>query len=171
MFLSPSDSPYSTVVIEDRIFKDLHSSLQIRPARYNFFEVLAKSFVIPNGQYQYIHENIFNNAPIRRLAIAMNTNMAFTGSRKTNAFLCQKFNLRSSRMVRGSHVVIDMDTTDIVQSHITTMRALQFDEDGPGIPLEEYPERFVQVLDLTSTQEASVQIFYPDVVAASLRLE
>ena len=51
------------------------------------------------------------------------------------------------------------------------MRALKFDEDGPGIPLEEYPEHFVQVFDLTSTQEAKVQIYYPDVVAASLRLE
>ena len=64
-----------------------------------------------------------------------------------------------------------MDTTDNVQSYITTMRALKFDEDGPGIPLEEYPEHFVQLFDLTSTQEANVQIYYPDVVAASLRLE
>ena len=159
------------VVIEDRIFKDLHSSLQLRPARYNFSEVLAKTFVIPNGQNQYIHENIFNNAPIRRLAIAMNTNTAFTGSLKTNPFHYQKFNLRSIRIVRGSHVVVDMDTTDNVQSYITTMRALKFDEDGPGIPLEEYPEHFVQVFDLTSTQEANVQIYYPDVIAASLRLE
>ena len=51
------------------------------------------------------------------------------------------------------------------------MRALNFDEDGPGIPLEEYPEHFVQVFDLTSTQEANVQIYYPDVLAPSLRLE
>ena len=43
------------VVIEDHFFKDLHSSLQIRPARYNFSEVLARTFVIPNGQNQFIH--------------------------------------------------------------------------------------------------------------------
>ena len=73
------------------------------------------------------------------------------------------------RIVRGSLVVVDMDTTDIVQSYITTIRDLKF-EDGPGIPLEEYPEHFVQVFDLTSAQ-ANVQIDYPDVVAASLRLE
>ena len=64
-----------------------------------------------------------------------------------------------------------MDTTDNVQSYITTMRALKFDEDGPGNPLEEDPEHFVQVFDITSTQEAHVQIYYPDVVAAKLRLE
>ena len=64
-----------------------------------------------------------------------------------------------------------MDTTDDVQSYLTTMRALNFDEDGPGIPLQEYLEHFFQVFDLTSTQEANVQIYYPDVVAASLTLE
>ena len=133
--------------------------------------MLAKTFVIPNGQNQYIYENIFNNAPIRRLAIAMNTNTAFTGSLKTNPFHYQKFNLRSIWIVRGSHVVVDMDTTDNVQSYITTMRALKFDEDGPGIPLEEYPEHFVQVFDLNYTQEKNVHVYHPDVVAASLRLE
>ena len=158
------------VVMEDRIYKDLHSSLQLRAARYNFSEVLAKTFGIPNGQNQYIHENIFN-APIRRLAIALNINTAFTGSLKTNPFHYQKFNLRSNRIVWGSHVVVDLDTTDKVQSYITTMRALMFDEDGAGIPLEDYPEHFVQVFDLTSTQEANAQIYYPDVVAASMRME
>ena len=64
-----------------------------------------------------------------------------------------------------------MDTTNNVQSYITSMRALKFDEDGPGIPLEENPEHFVQVFDLTSAQEANVPVFYPDVVAPSLRLE
>ena len=93
-----------------------------------------------------------------------------TGSLKTNPFHYQKHNLRSIRIVRSSHVVVDMVTTDNVQSYITTMRALKFDEDGPGIPLEEYPAHFVQVFDLT-TQEADVQILYPDVVVASLRLD
>ena len=51
------------------------------------------------------------------------------------------------------------------------MRAFKFDEDRPGIPLEDYDNHFVQVFDLTSTQEANVQIYYPDVVAANLRLE
>ena len=133
--------------------------------------MLAKTFAIRNGQYQYIHENIFNNVPIGRLAIAKKTNAAFTGSLKINPFHYQKLSLRLIRIVRGSHVVVDMDTTDDVEPYLTTMRALNFDEDGPGIPLQEYLERFVQVFDLTSTQEANVQIYYRDVVAASLTLE
>ena len=100
----------------------------------------------------------------------MNTTTAFTGSLETNPFHYQKFILRSIRVVRGSHVVVDIDTTDNVQSYITTMRASKFDRDGPGMPLEEYPEPFVQVFDLISSEEANIQSYYPD-VAASLRLE
>ena len=101
----------------------------------------------------------------------MNTNTTFTGSLKTNPLHYQKINFQSIRIVRGSHVVLDMDSTDNVQSYITTMRALKFDEDGHRNPLEEHPKHFVQVFDLTSTQESNDQIYYPDVVAASLRLE
>ena len=69
--------------------------------------------------------------------IAFNTNMAFTGSLKTNPFHYQKFSLRSIRIVQGSHVVVALDTTGNVQSYITTIRALIIDENGPGIPLED----------------------------------
>ena len=47
---------------------------------YKYLETLAKTFIIPAKQNQFIQENIFNDAPIRRVAIAMNTNSAFTGS-------------------------------------------------------------------------------------------
>ena len=142
-----------------------------QPTRYNFSEVLAKTFLIPDKQNQSIQENIFNNAPIRRLAIAMNTNAAFTGSRRSNPFHYQKFNLRELKIVRGNQVIVHLDTASNILPYYTTMRALKFDEDGPGIPLSQYENHYVLVFDLTSTQEAHIQMYYPDVVAASLRLE
>ena len=50
------------------------------PVEINYLETLAKTFIIPASQYQFLHENIFNNAPDRRIAIAKNKNSAFTGS-------------------------------------------------------------------------------------------
>ena len=47
---------------------------------FNYMESPAKIFVIPAGQIHFIQENIFNNALVRRIAIAKNTNSAFTGS-------------------------------------------------------------------------------------------
>ena len=56
------------------------------PVDFNYLETLAKTFIIPAGQSQFIQENIFNNAPIRRIAIALNTNSAFTESYTENPF-------------------------------------------------------------------------------------
>ena len=49
------------------------------PVDFNYLETLAKTFVIPVRRNQFIQENILNNAPVRRIAITMNTNSAFTG--------------------------------------------------------------------------------------------
>ena len=62
-------------------------------AEYNYLETLTMTFIIPAGQNQFVQENIFNNAPIRRVSIAMNTNSAFTGSLTKNPFWYQQFDL------------------------------------------------------------------------------
>ena len=85
----------------------------------------------------------------------LRTTTAFAGSLKNNLFHYQKFILRSIPIFRGSHVGVGLDTRDNVQSYITTMKALKIDKIGPGIHLEQYLEHFVQVLDLTSNQEAN----------------
>ena len=54
-----------------------------------FLKTLAKTFIIPARQNQVNQENIFNNAPVRRIANAMNTNSAFTESFTENPFWYQ----------------------------------------------------------------------------------
>ena len=68
--------------------------LAYTPVEFNYLETLAKTFIIPARQNQFIQENIFNNAPVRRIAIAMNTNSAFTGSYTENPSGYQQFDLR-----------------------------------------------------------------------------
>ena len=80
------------------------------PVEYKHLETLAKTFIIPARQNQFIQENIFNNAPIRRNAIAMNTNSAFTGSFTENPFWYQQFDLRPIRILRGRQPIVDFDT-------------------------------------------------------------
>ena len=64
------------------------------PVEFNYLETPAKTFIIPARQNQFIQDNIFNKAPVRRVAIAMNTNSAFTGSYTENPFWYQQFDLR-----------------------------------------------------------------------------
>ena len=74
--------------------------LAYAPVGYNYLETLAKTFIIPARQNEFFQKNIFNNAPIRRVAIAMNTNSAFTGSFTENPLWYQQFDLRQIRILR-----------------------------------------------------------------------
>ena len=74
-----------TALKDDYHKKRMHM-LAYTPVEFNYLETLAKTFIIPARQNKFIQENIFNNAPVRRIAIAMNTNSAFTGSYTENPF-------------------------------------------------------------------------------------
>ena len=69
------------------------SQLAYAPVEYNHMETSAETKIIPARQNQFIQENIFNNAPKRRIAIAMNSNSAFTGSFAEIPLWYQQFNL------------------------------------------------------------------------------
>ena len=66
------------IALEDDYHKKRIDMLAYTPVEFNYFENLAETFVNPARQNQFIQENIFNNAPVRRITIAMNTNSAFT---------------------------------------------------------------------------------------------
>ena len=80
--------------LKDDYHKKRMNMLAYTPLEFNLLETLAKTFFIPARQNQFIQENIFNNAPVHRIAIATNTNSAFTGSHTENPFWYQQFDLR-----------------------------------------------------------------------------
>ena len=100
------------VMLKEDYHKERMSQLAYAPVEYNYMETLAKTVIIPARQNQFIQENIFNNAPIRRIAIAMNSNSAFTGSFAENPFWYQQFDLRDIRILRGGKPNVHHDTTD-----------------------------------------------------------
>ena len=67
------------VVVNEVYHQTIKCQLNHHSACYNFMETIARTFIIPSGQNQFIQEKVFSNAPIRGVAIAMNTNSAFTG--------------------------------------------------------------------------------------------
>ena len=90
----------SRIAPKDDYHKKRMDMLAYAPVEYNYLKTLAKTFIIPSRQKQFIQENIFNNSPIRRIAIAMNTNSAFTSSFTENPFWYQQFDLRQIRILR-----------------------------------------------------------------------
>ena len=159
------------IALKDDYHKKRMDMLPYAPVEYNFLETLAKTFLIPARQNQFIQENIFNNASIRRIAIAMNTNSAFTGSFFVNPFWYQQFDLRQNRILRGGQPIVDFDTADNCRLYVTTMKEMTFQDDIPSIPIDDFKDHYVLVFDLTSMQDATENCHYPELVGKPLRLE
>ena len=145
--------------------------LAYAPIEYNYLETLPKTFIIPARQYQFIQEDIFNIAPICRVAIAMNTNSAFTASFTENPFWYQQFDLRQFRILRRGQPFLDFDTADNCRLFVTTMKPMNFQEDIPSIPIDDFKDHYVLLFDLTSMQDATENCHYPELVGEPLRLE
>ena len=142
--------------------------LAYTPMEFNYLETLAKTCIMPARQNQFIQENIFNNAPVRQIAIAMNTNSAFTGSYAENPFWYQQFDLRRIRILRGGQSIVDFDAVDNCRHYVTTMN---FQDDIPSIPIDNFKDHYVLVFELTSMQDATENCHYPELVGEPLRLE
>ena len=159
------------IALKDDYHKTRMDMLAYAPVEYNYLETLAKTFIIPARQNQFIQENIFNNAHIRRVAIAMNTNPAFTGSFTKNPFWYQQFDLRQITILKGGQSNVDFDMADNFRLCVTTMKAMNFQDDIPLFPFDGFKDHYVLVYDLTSKQDDTENCHYPELVGEPLRLE
>ena len=101
----------------------------------------------------------------------MNTNSAFTGHFQENPFHYQKFGLRKFRIVRGGRAIVSLDTTNDCRAYVTTMKAMNFNEEIPALPNHQFQNHYILVFDLTSLQDAGENIHYPELSGESIRLE
>ena len=101
----------------------------------------------------------------------MNTNSAFTGSYTENPFWYQNFELRQIRILRGVQLIVDFDAAYNCRFFVTTMKAMNFLDDIPSIPIDNFKDHYVLVFDLTSMQDATENCHYPELVGEPLRLK
>ena len=66
---------------------------------------------------------------------------------------------------------MDSDAADNCRLYVTTMKAINFQDDIPSIPIDNFKDRYVLVFDWTSMQVATENCHYPEVVGEPLRLE
>ena len=159
------------ITLKDDYHKRRMYMLAYIPVEFNYLETLAKTFIVPARQNQFIQQNIFDNAPVRRIAIAMNTNSAFTGSYTENQFWYQQFELRRIRILKGGQPIVDFDAADNCRLYVTTMKAMNFQDDIPSIAIDNFKDHYVLVFDLTSMQDATENCQYRQLVGEPLRPE
>ena len=101
----------------------------------------------------------------------MNSNSAVTGSFAENPFCYQQFNLRGVRILRGGQPNVHHDTTDNCHLYVTIIKATNFQDDIPSIPVDNFKDQYILVFDLTSMQDANAHCHYPELIGIPLILE
>ena len=143
------------LALKDDCHKKQMDILAQTSVEFDYSETLSETLIIPPRQNQFIQENFFNNAPVRRIAIGMDTNSAFTGSYTENPFWYQQIDLRQTRILRGGQPIVDFDAADNCRLYVTTMKAMNFQDDIPSIPIDNFKDHYVLVFDLTSMQDVT----------------
>ena len=62
---------------------------------------------------------------------------------------------RQSKLLRDGQPIVDFDAADICCLYVTTMKAMNFQDDIPSILFNNFNDRYVLVFDLTSMQDAT----------------
>ena len=153
------------IALRDGYHKKRTDKLACTPVQFYNLEYLAKVFIIPSKWNQFIQKNIFNNAPVRCIGIAMKWNSAFSWSKTKNTFWYQKNDLRQIRILRGGQpIVVDFDAAENCRLYLTTRKAMNSQDDIPAIPIDKFKDHHVLVFDFTSMRDPIEKIHYPELV-------
>ena len=101
----------------------------------------------------------------------MNTNTAFNGSFNENPFWYQQLDVRQIRILSGGQPIVDFNAADICRVYVTTMKAMNFQDDIPSSPFDTFKDHYVLAFALISMQDATEKCHYPKLVGEPLRLE
>ena len=66
---------------------------------------------------------------------------------------------------------MNVDAADNCRLYVTRMRAMKFQDDILSIPIDNFKDHNVLIFGLTSTENATENCHYPELVGEPLRLE
>ena len=161
------------MTVSDNIVSAIEKTLIKTPAMYRYNEVITKNYLVQAGTQLWKHEDIFTKEPIRRLIIAMCTSSSFTGTNNENPFHYQKFGLTEVIIYRNGFPTAGtpINTADDKRIYFNSMSALAYVENGHGISLDDFPNHYILVFDLTSTQEATHDFIHPELTNSAISIE
>ena len=101
----------------------------------------------------------------------MKSNSAFTGLHTERPLCYQQFHVRQFRILKGCQPFVDFVAVDNCCLYVTTMKAMNIQDDIPPISIDPFTDHYVIVCDLTSMQGASEKSLYPELVGGHLSSE
>ena len=67
--------------------------------------------------------------------------------------------------------IVDFDAAANCRLYVTTMKAMNFQDDIPSNPIDKFKHHYVLLFDLTRMQDATENRHYPERVGETIRLE
>ena len=89
----------------DNVCSAIGTTLNKTPALYRYTEIIPKMFLISTVAQRCSHEDVFAKEPIRRFAMAMTTNEAFSEAERINLLHFPKFNLNGITIHRNVLII------------------------------------------------------------------
>ena len=161
------------MTLNDDLVSTIEKTLLSIPASHHHLETITKTFLASTGLQSWKHEDVFSKEPTRRLAICLNTNEAFLGCKQLNRFHFRNVNLEQICIYRNGLPIADspINTTDVKRLYFNTMSVLANMDNGHEISLSGYPNHFIMVFDLTSTQQASHDFIHFELTNCSISID
>ena len=126
--------------------KKRFDKLAYTPVEFKHLNTLATTFIISAGQNQFLQENTFNNAPVHRIAIALNRNSAFSVSYSENPCRYQQFDLTQIRTLRTEKPILDFVSADKFRLDLRTKKSMTLQDDIPSSSTDSFTDHFVLCL-------------------------
>ena len=111
---------------------------------------------------QFLRENILNNARVRRIPIAMNTNSAFTGSHTEILFWCQQFDLKQIKILEHGQPNVNFHPAASLRPYVTTMQARNCQYEFHSIGLDNFKHHCVLLFEMSSMEDATEKCQYTE---------
>ena len=67
----------------------------------------------------------------------------------------QQFGLRQIKILTGGQPIVDFDAADKCCLYVTTLKAMNFQDHIPSLPIGNFKNHFLPAYDLTSRQDAT----------------
>ena len=141
--------------------------LSKKAAKYDFREIVPRSFLISGGAIMFYRDDIFNRAPISRLVMLMEPKTIFSGNFETNLF--QWMDLETVCLNREESLVGATSlhlNHNLVRSYYQSLKALGFDHGGVRVTLGDFENHSCLVLKLTADYHIEDNTFRPELTGA-----
>ena len=96
---------------------------------------------------------------------------ALTGSYNENPSWYQPSDLRQIEKLRDGYSIVDFDDAEECRVYVTTTQAMNFQDDIPSIPIDNFKDHWVLLFDLTLMQGAAENCHYLDLYEVPRSLE